>query len=256
MQEIQLVNDSGYNALLTLAESEPQLFIQGNAEELQRRMERVGRIEHGPDAMLYGERLVMPVSLADLNRLQKDGPSSDAEYAPAMRQAAGSSVVQSANQLLWTTINCFVLPQYVPVRWGSSNLIQATENFVRRHWLQYSGSDGRKWNAAARLWWLSEMATRAAEHSEHSFEELLATMAGSVNFYHQTVDRTFLSSNSRLLAAIWDVFLDGNEHLRTTKDANELMTALNLRAATLSYDFLDYDELRAVVEEAKPKKEP
>ena len=125
MPEIQLVNDSGYDALLTLAESEPQLFIRSNPEELRRRMERAGRVEHGPDAELYGERLILPVSLADLNRLQKDGPTSDAEYAPSMRQAAGSSVVQSANRLLWTTINCFVLPQYVPVRWESSNLAQA-----------------------------------------------------------------------------------------------------------------------------------
>ncbi len=153
MPEIQLVNESGYDALLTLAESEPQLFIRGNPEELRRRMERAGRVEHGPDAELYGERSILPVSLADLNRLQKDGPTSDAEYAPSMRYAAGSSV-------------------------------------------------------------------------------------------------------SRLLAAVWDVFLDGNEHLRTTKDANDMMTALNLRAATLSFDFLDYDELRSVVEEAKPPKGP
>ena len=256
MPEIRLVNDSGYDALLTLAGSEPQLFVQGNAEELRRRMERAGRVEHGSNAELYGEQLVMPVLLADLNRLQKDGPSSDAEYAPAMRQAAGSSVVQSADRLLWTTINCFMLPQYVPVRWGSSNLTQATENFVRRHWLQYSGSDGRKWNAAARLWWLSEMATRAAEYSQHSEGELLAAMSGNVQMYHQTIDRTFLSSNPRLLAAIWDVFLDGNDYLDNNTVASDLMKALNLRAATLSFDFLDYDELRDVVEEAKPPKGP
>ena len=256
MPEIRLVNDSGYDALQTLAESEPQLFVQGDAEELRRRMEQAGLAEHGPDAELYGERLVMQASLADLNGLQKGGPESDAEYAPAMRQAVGDSVVRSANRLLWTTINCFVSSQYVPVRWASSNLNQATENFIQRHWLQYSGSNGRKWNAAARLWWLGEMATRAAEHSEHSFDNLLAAMAGNVNLYHQTVDRTFLSSNARLLAAVWDVFLDGNEHLRTTKDASDLMTALNLRAATLSFDFLDYNELRYVVEEAKPPKGP
>ncbi|MDE2787155.1 MAG: DUF6339 family protein [Chloroflexota bacterium] len=256
MPEIQLLNDAGYNALLTLAESEPRLFIQGDPDELRQRMEQAGREEHGPDAELYGARLNMSVPLADLNRLQKGGPNTDAMYAPIMRSAIGTSVVQAADSLLWATINCFELPKYVPVRWQSSNLNQATYNFVHRRYLQYSGSDGRKWNAAARLWWLGEMATRAAEHSKHSQDDLLAEMARNVNLYHQTIDRTFLSSNPRLLAAVWDVFLDGNEHLRTTKDANELMTALNLRAATLSFDFLDYDELRAVVEEAKPKKEP
>ena len=256
MPEIQLLNDSGYYALLTLAESEPQLFVEGDPAELRRRMERAGRVEHGPDAELYGEPLVLPVSLSDLNRLQKGGPSSDANYAPILRQAAGRNVSQVANHLFWATLNCFDLPQYVPVRWRSSNLDQATGNFVRRHWLQYSGSDGRKWNAAARLWWLSEMATRAADYSQHSEDELLAAMSGNVQMYHQTIDRTFLSSNPRLLAAIWDVFLDGNDYLDNNTVASDLMMALNLRAATLSFDFLDYNELRTVVEEAKPPKGP
>lgn len=256
MPEIRLVNDSGYNALVSLAESEPKLFAAGDPFELRRRMEAVGLAEHGPDAELYGERLVTPTTLAELNQLQESGPTTDAAYASAIRQAAGGSVVQAANPLLWVTFNCFELPQYVPIRWRSSNLNQATTNFVYRHWLQYSGSDGRKWNASARLWWLGEMATRAAEHSRHNADDLLKAMAGNVNLYHQTIDRTFLSSNPRLLAAVWDVFLDGNEHLRTTKNASDLMMRLNLQAATLSFDFLDYSELRAVVEEAKPPKGP
>ena len=255
MPEVQLVNDSGYNALVSLTESEPELFAKGDPVVLRRRMEAVGSAEFGPDAELYGERLNMPVTLTALNFLERGGPESDAGYAPMVRQAVGDSVVQAADQLLWATLNCFELPGYVPVRWRSSNLSQTSTNFVYRHWLQHSGSsDGRKSNAAARLWWLSEMATRAAEHSEHSVDTLLETMAGNVNLYHQTIDRTFLSSNPRLLAAVWDVFLDGNQHLRTTKDASDLMMALNLRAATLSFDFLDYNELRAVVEAAKPPK--
>ena len=254
--ELPIISNAGYEALENLAESEPQLFTQGDANELRHRMEIAARDENGPDVELYGERLDIPVSLEELNRLQQGGPSSDADYVPTMRRAIGSLVVQAANPLLWATLNCFELPQYVPVRWRSSNLPQATENFVRRHWLQYSGSDGRESNAAARLWWLGEMATRAAEHSEHSYDDLLVAMAGNVNLYHQANDRSFLSSNTRLLAAVYDVFLDGNEHLRTTKDASALMMALNLRAATLSFDFLDYDELRSVVEEAKPPKGP
>lgn len=254
MPEIRLVNDSGFNALVTLADQEPEIFAQGDPAALRRRMEQVGQAEHGPDAELYGERFDVRVSLASLNAVAQGGPTSDAGYVPAMRGAVGSSVVPATNPLLWATLNCFELPQYVPMRWESSSLSQTSPTFVYRHWLQYSGSDGRKWNAAARLWWLGEMATRAAAHSEHGFDKLLETMAGNVNLYHQTIDRTFLSSNPQLLAAVWDVFLDDNDHLRTTKYASELMMALNLRAATMSFDFLDYNELRAVVEAAKPPK--
>lgn len=256
MPEIRLVNDSGFNALVTLADEEPEIFAQGDPAALRQRMEEVGRAEHGPNAELYGERFDVRASLSSLNAVAQGGPTSDAGYAPAMREAVGDSVVRASNQLLWATLNCFELPQYVPVRWESSSLSQTSRTFVYRHWLQYSGSDGRKWNAAARLWWLGEMATRVAVYSEHSFGELLETMAGNVNLYHQTIDRTFLSSNPQLLAAVWDVFLDGNDHLRTTRYASDLMMALNLRAATMSFDFLDYSELRAVVEAAKPPKGP
>ncbi len=254
--ELQIISSVGYEALENLAESEPKLFTQGDTNKLRQRMETAARDENGPDVELYVERLDIRVSLEELNRLQQSGPSSDAEYVPTMRRAIGSSVVQAANPLLWATLNCFELPQYVPVRWRSNNLPQATENFVRRHWLQYSGPDGRESNAAARLWWLGEMATRAAEHSKHSYGDLLLAMTGNVNLYHQANDRSFLFSNTRLIAAVYDVFLDGNEHLKTTKDASALMMRLNLRAATLSFDFLDYDELRSVVEEAKPPKGP
>ena len=257
MKNIQLINDSGYDVLVNLAGSKPRLFVRGNADELRRRMEAVGHEEHGLEVELYNGHLPDITPLQELNHLQGGGPESDAEYAPVIRSVVGNSPVQSANRLLWTTINCFVLPQYVPMRWESSNLSDsASTRFIERHWLRYSGSDGRKWNAAARLWWLSEMATRASEHSEHSYDDLLVAMAGNVNLYHQTIDRTFLSANPQLLAAVYDVFLDGNNYLRTTRDASALMTALNLRAATLSFDFLDYDELRTVVEEAKPPKGP
>lgn len=254
MPEIRLVNDSGFNALVTLADQEPEIFAQGDPAALRRRMEEVGRAEHGPDAEVYGSRFDVRASLASLNAVAQRGPTSDAGYAPAMREAVGSSVVPATNPLLWTTLNCFELPKYVPVRWETSNLSPTSSAFVYRHWLQYSGPDGRKWNAAARLWWLGEMATRASVHSEHGFDKLLETMAGNVNLYHQTIDRSFLSANPMLLAAIWDVFLDDNDYLKTTAYANQLTMALNLRAATLSFDFLDYNELRAVVEAAKPPK--
>lgn len=80
-------------------------------------------------------------------------------------------------------------------------------------------------------------------------------MSNNVNFYHQTIDRTYLAANPRLLAAMYDVFLDGNEHLNVTKNANAMLKSLNIRAGATALDMMDYDELRAVIEEAKPPKE-
>lgn len=257
MTELRIVSDAGFKALGQLAADEPGLFVQPDSETLRARMEAAVCNEGGPDALPYSEApFPMQASLDELNLLNESGPSSDAILSLVLHRAVGElSPAYAASPKLWASINCFALSNYVPVRWNSSNLSEsASTNFVDRHWLKYSGAEGRKWNAAARLWWLGEMASRAAEHSQHSYNDLLEAMAGNVQFYHQIHDRSFLSSNPQLVAALYDVFLDGNQHLNATSYASDLMKALNLRAATLSFDFLDYRELRQVVEEAKPPK--
>ena len=117
--------------------------------------------------------------------------------------------------------------------------------------------DARQDNSVARLWWLGEFSDRAAEHtSMYSSDELLHAMAHNVNLYHQLLARPNLLARSKLVAAIYEVFLEpGNEYLRTTKYANEMLASLNLAAAQVSLDFTDMVELREVVEEAKPPKE-
>lgn len=253
---LKVINANGFKALGDIAANKPEIFLQGNPSSLRDEMEQAVLEEFGPDVSAYDRDITLKVDLEELNELAEEGPGSDAKFAPLLREAIGDlTPAQSTEAELWATINCFALSQYVVARWKSSNLSETgSTNFVDRHWLAYSGSSGRKWNAAARLWWLGEIAKRAEPYSEHGFEELLVAIAGNVNLYHQTVDRAFLSANPKFLAAIYDVFLDGNDHLRTTKDANSLVMALNMRAATTSFDWLEYDELRRIVEEAKPPK--
>ena len=83
-------------------------------------------------------------------------------------------------------------------------------------------------------------------------------MAGNVNLYHQLLSRPILLSRSKLIAAIYEVFLDSdsdNDYLGATRYASEMLASLNLLAAQVSLDFMDMTELRAAVEGAKPPKE-
>ena len=85
---------------------------------------------------------------------------------------------------------------------------------------------------------------------------LSSGMAGNVNLYHQLLSRRNLASRSKLVAAIYEVFLeDGNDYLSQTKYASEMMSTLNYLAADVSLDFMDMDELRDIVEEAKSPKD-
>ena len=188
------------------------------------------------------------------------GPTTDAGFTPLVRYALNHlPPAEGLNEHRWATINCFVVPQYVSVRW--SNVLPKDKKrlpaFVGRHWLDGGKINARQDNAIARLWWLGEFSERAARHTvSYDRDDLLGAMANNVNLYHQFLSRPNLISRDRLLAAVYEVFLDDNDYLRTTKYASQLMAALNFRAADVSLDFMDMSELREVVEEAKPPKEP
>ena len=257
MNEQRLVNDNGIAALKHLARENPELFVNADPTALVRAMEKQ---DNSKD--LWGHALDLRKDISTLNGITQAGPGTDAQFARVVRNALGHlTPAEGLDEYRWATINCFVVPQYVAVRWQSSAQSRDREklpDFVTSHWLNGGVVSARRANAVARLWWLGEFSHRAAKHSElYSADELLDAMAHNVQLYHQLLSRPNLLSRSRLIAAIYEVFLnDDNGYLNATKYASEMLEALNFKAAQLSLDFLDPSELREVVEEAKPPKEP
>ncbi len=251
MNKIQLVNESGYKALRALARRQPELFMSPDKSRLRDEIVK----EAGTDNV-WRQPLVLKCSLDTLNGVSEEGPSTDAYYTKTVRKAlAEVSLAQAADDLLWASINCFAISDYVPKRWATSNTRHSNpESFVDSHWLR-GGPAGRQSNAAARLWWLGEVAERVSKYSSYTSIELLSAMANNVNLYHQTLDRRYLLANPRLIATVYETTMNGNDHLFQTKYANQLFKALNVRAGATALDLMDDDELRAVVEEATPPKE-
>ncbi len=259
MGELRLVNDNGLATLKNLADASPRLFLDAEPDKLIEAME-----ERMETSDLWDEPLtpsVLKDDLSPLNDTQVKGPGADAEHARLVRNALGHlSPYNGLNEHLWATINCFVLPRYVPIRWESSAQSKDPKklpNFVQNHWLKGGLTAARRANAIARLWWLNEFSSRAAKHSDlYDADELLDAMAKNVNLYHQFLSRPNLLSRSKLVAAIYEVFLEpDNEYLNITTYASRMMETLNIRAAHESLDLMDISELRETVEEAKPPKD-
>ena len=247
IEPVPHVNDTGYQILERIALVWPNLFFEGN--RLRDKLEELAN-ERGESC--YDKPITLDTSLAPLNRIREEGPGTDANNAPLIRQALSNvTPAMASDGLLWTSINCFTLSRYIPVRWSRTHLRSTA--FVERHWL-WKGTNGRTWNASARLWWLAELANRAGEFSKNSVETLLETMANNVGLYHQLTSRRFLAANAKVVATIYDVALDGSEHIFEKAYANQLMKALNLRAGTVSFDLFGYDELYKIVEESLPPK--
>ena len=254
MNEINRLNENGYRALTNLARSEPSLFTEADPDRLRNTMTE----EAGDEDVWEHERpLTLRVSLEPLNWVGEGGPVTDARYARIVRQALPDlSLSDASDDLFWASINCFALARYVPIRWSTSNTRNTKPtNFVNDHWLKF-GSQGRRANAAARLWWQGELSQRVSAHSKHSAAELLEAMSGNVSLYHQTLSRPYLMANPRMTAAIYETALDGNDHLFQTTPASDLFKSLNLSAGAIALDLMDDEELRAVVREAVPPKKP
>lgn len=250
MNEIKRVNENGYKALRNLAINQPDLFMTPAPDKLEEEM-----VNAADTRDVWGQPLSAGCSLDPLNELQDSGPETDYHYAKIVRQALdGISLADAADELLWASINCFALADYVPVRW-ETGLTSKTNlsKFVDDHWLK-GGSGSRIANAVARLWWLGELSERVSQHSQYSADELLNAMANNVNLYHQTLARPYLLANPRLVAAIYEVALNGNTHLFQTRHASDMYKALNVRAGASALDLMDDDEIRQVVEEAVPPK--
>ena len=256
MTEQRLLNDDGIAALYRLANERPKLFLAAEPDALAEAMEKAAG-----GVKVWGAPLDLREDISALNGIEVGGPGRDAEFSRLVRGALPHLLAnQGLDEFRWATINCFVLPQYVRVRWSTSADAEDPEKhprFVRSHWMDGSIVVARRANGVARLWWLGEFSERAAAHSDlYSAGELLDAMANNVNLYHQLLSRPNLLSRPKLVAAIYEVFLEGdNEYLKATKYASELLASLNFRAAEESLDFMDLPELREVVEELKPPKE-
>ena len=255
MNQYRFVNEDGLAALNYLSHEKPSLFVDADPHALSEAMER-----RAETSDLWDTPLDVTEDISSLNRVQVPGPETDSQHARVVRKGlAHLPSSEGLNDHLWATINCFVLPRFVSIRWSHVQPKDSKRlpSFVKSHWLDGGKVSARRNNSVARLWWLGEFSARAAEHTnKHSAEELLDAMAQNVNLYHQLLARPNLLARSRLVAVIYEVFLEpGNDYLGVTRYANEMLTALNLTAAQVSLDFMDMNELRGAVEWAIPPKE-
>ena len=242
------LNSGGIRLMEELAYTAPHLFLEGDMVQLNKELDDLAT-QRGISP--YGEREIkLDSPLDSLNNLKRKGPWSDVHYAPLLHQAIADNPPEHMNKdWFWSSISCFVLSNYVSRRWDSGLRRSNPGKFVKRHWL-WIGTQGRLWNASARLWWLAEYAQRASEFSIHSAETLLNAMADNRELYTRTMSRGFAVRNPAVIAAIYDVVLAGNTYLYKYNNVLQLLMSLKIKADT--FDVLDYEELRQIVINSLP----
>ena len=263
---IPLLSTKGYEILWNLSNSDYKAFYENpssNALEEQMAAAITAKGET-PDALYNGE-ITLQADLSSLNQSELQNDTTDAANAPLVRAALPAiTPAKAADHRLWASVNCFALLPYTAKRWNQSTSLKAprrtSEEKKLREWVQDHflghGVEMKQSNAAARLWWITEMARRIAPHSKHSADRLVSAIANDVEMYHQILRRPYLASNPRLIAQIYDLALAGNEYLFIRPYPNRMLQNLNIKAAAVSLGTLSDASLKQAVEEAKPPKGP
>ena len=115
MNALKLINETGYKALLILAQRSPKLFTIPDIDLLQASM-----VTEAGTSDVWRQTILLECSLSPLNGIEEKGPGSDARYSKIIRQAlSGINIADMSDKSLWASINCFAIADYVPIRWGN-----------------------------------------------------------------------------------------------------------------------------------------
>lgn len=264
---IPLLSSKGYQELWVLSNDDPRAFFENPCSNILKELLEQTCVTKGvePDELWDGE-LIPQIDLQALNDADSQSNTTDASNARLVREAFPDiTPATSADHRIWASVNCFALLRYTTMRWNQSTSAKAPcrtdeeqklREWVQEHYLGH-GADMKQDNAAARLWWLTEIAERVSAHSKHSADRLLSAMANDVEMYHQLLFRPYLVSNPRVVGKIYDLALtSGNDYMLSRPYPNRMLQNLNLKAAAVSLGSLSDATLSAVVEEAKPPKGP
>ena len=261
---IPLLSTKGYETLWNLSNSNYKAFYERPSSDALKDMMAKAIVAKGENPeVLYDGEIALESDLGQLNEADPQNDTTDASNAPIIRAALPAvTPAKAADHRLWASVNCFALLPYTGKRWNQSTSAKAPRRtdeerklreWVQEHFLGH-GVDMKQDNAAARLWWLTEMANRASLHSKHSADRLLSAMANDVEMYHQLLARPYLASNPRIVALIYDLALAGNDYLLKRPYPNRMLQELNIKAAAMSLGVLSDETLKAVVKAAKPPK--
>ena len=261
-KSVRILSEAGYKALSALAADRPEMFISGQAQDSQMVESEMNKLANDG---LWSDTKVLHQPIEILNEIDQGGPGADYEHAKILIGALGEMRPREySNELLWASLNCFPLAKYTAIRWKyvprkskrKSTHKDGMANFVSDHWLKY-GTGSRRRNASARLFWLNECARRFSDESEKfDHDAMLKFLSGNVNVYHQMLARPYLMGSPRLMAKLVEIISQsGNEYLTQTKYISDFLRALNIRGGAQSLDFIDGDELDALIRESLPPKE-
>ena len=237
---LRLTQDA-YNQLLLVAGESPEIYLDPDADFEAILAER-GLSQYTEETGIFSAR---PISLtAASGGLPNRADTQALDFYDSLH---GITPRVATDSLMWAWMTHFRLHAYGIQRWrrqGNTNL----NNYVRNHWFVRDESESL-WNGntASRLWWLADLAYRAARFSGGSVKvnDAVEHFANHAEHYH-ILRRRSLTRSPVILAELVRSLLNEAQGIKDDGVAS-LWSRLNLNAGTRLLDVMPRELLRSEI---------
>lgn len=170
---------------------------------------------------------------------------------------------QASDPRLWTYLTHITFGEYTLARWGfegksddEEESKQSDRDYILSHWFVNNNDRSLRRNAISRLWWAAYLTKSPWERNPSFFEgsrvettdpyKYTKILFSTQDVFQQVLERS-LGRDSRILIPILD-YIDKHSPL-TRAQIRELVKQLNLVLSVRNVAMLNFDEMRAVLEE-------
>lgn len=240
MPDILRFTQEAYKALEKMARANPDLYYDVNTDFLEELADR----DLDPITEHTGLTAQNPIAFDIPDPFQR----SVDEAALLYHQNLNLTARQATDANMWTWITHCHLHPYILQRWPVHR--KDRQRHVMLHWfVPNKGSGLWNTNAAARLWWLAEIAHRAARASLGTLtpEEAVARFVADAEIYHQNMRYQCLRSPV-VLAEMTRALLRVGIGLNA-RGYRHIARLLNRRAGSLVLEALGQDKVHDMITE-------
>ena len=235
------LTQDAYNRLLSVAGDSPDIYLNPEAD-FQAILVGRGLSDYAEETGVFSSIPLHLVPAADglPNR-------ADTQALDFYNSLYGVTPSVATDSLMWAWMTHFRFHAYSIHRWRRQSNTNLT-NYIRNHWFLRDESESL-WNGntASRLWWLADMATKAAKSSGGTVEvkDAVEHFANHAEHYH-ILRRRSLTRSPLVLAEIVRALLNEAQGIKDDGVA-ELWSRINLTAGTRLLDVMPREILRSQI---------
>ncbi len=246
-EQIKRLTDSGRNALLQLADANPELW-QDPDTDFDLHLRAHGAPDYAEEIGVLSHGLIQLPSGCGFNRSER--PKMDRNAPTLCDIIQGLSPKQATDGRVWEWLTHFRLHQYACERWPRINNANIKEHILLHWFVRNENRDVYQNNTASRTFWVGTTSERIAQASGGMLtrEQVAEHCSENPITYHNIIQSS-MTNNPRIAALVIEALTTpGRGKGISFNGSIELWKQLNLSAGKILPEALGDQEWNAVID--------